>query len=48
MYSEKLSFNFSTIQAYKSIAGVHVVEIDANHYKGKVIKQIQEAIQHLF
>ena len=47
MYSEKLSFNFSIIEAYKSIAGVQVVEIDANQYKNNVMKQIQEAIQHL-
>jgi thymidylate kinase len=45
--SEKINFNFSTVKAYKSIAGVHVVEIDANHHKAKVMKQIQEAIQHL-
>jgi len=47
MYSEKLSFNFSIAEAYKSIAGVQVVEIDANQYKSEVMKQIQEAIQHL-
>jgi thymidylate kinase len=47
VYSEKLRFNFSVVEAYKSIAGVQVVEIDANQYKTKVLKQIQEAVQHL-
>jgi len=47
MYSKKLNFNFSIVEAYKSIIGVQVVEIDANQYKNKVMKQIQEAIQHL-
>jgi len=47
MYSEKLSFNFSIVEAYKSIAGVQMVKIDANQYKNKVMKQIQEAVQHL-
>ena len=47
MFSEKCSLNFSTVEVYRSIAGVHVVEIDANYNTAKVMKQIQEAIQHL-
>lgn len=45
--AKDILFRETTVKAYKSIAGVHVVEIDANHHKAKVMKQIQEAIQHL-
>jgi hypothetical protein len=45
--SGKYCFDFSIIEAYKRISGVHLVEIDASHYPNKVMKQIQEAIQHL-
>jgi len=40
-------FRETIVEAYKNIAGVQVVEIDANQYKTKVMKQIQESIQHL-
>ncbi|KDR18976.1 UMP-CMP kinase 2, mitochondrial-like [Zootermopsis nevadensis] len=40
-------FRETIIEAYKRIAGVHLVEIDASNYPNKVMKEIQEAIQHL-
>jgi hypothetical protein len=46
-HSDNGCFGFSIIEAYKRMAHVHLVEIDTNHYPSKVIKQIQEAIQHL-